>query len=662
MAKKLNIAVQSDYIESLTNVSGYTGLNELIWNALDADATRIDITTISNGVDITSIEIQDNGLGIPFSDAESAFGKLGGSDKAVTRKSPSGRFYHGKQGKGRYNAFALGNLVSFDSYYNEGDKFYHFNVELDRNDINTPEMGDLISQKGKGNTGVKVTINNLNNAKVHQTFRERLKTDLQQKFAVYYYKYPNFTITINGDVLDFKEGIVDQRIIPIEPIKDGKNSYPTEIRIIEWAVSAEKKIHLMNSEGQSFGERNLGVSTNKYNLSVFLESDYIEHLANDGQLEFDETNIYLKACYAAVRNQVKGYIREKLHKKSLDFIQELKKKQLYPYKEEPKDNVENVTRQVYDIVALQINEYLPKFSEQSDPSKKLTLSLLKEALESDSSSLRRILEEVVNLPQEKVDDLNDLLETSNLSEIIDMTKEITNRVRLVYELRELVLSNDYNAKVKERKHLHKIIERNTWLFGDEYALGASDITLKNVLKSHLQQLGRDDFESLVDDDDNDELNTIPDVCLWKQYNNGKPGYFRNLVIELKRPIVDAGTDELQQIKNYANKVSKDIRFDKDKTEWTFILLTRNIKNEIEIDCEQEHRKYGHVIAKPNLNVWVLPWTTVFNEADARHQYLKEKLNFSITEDRDGLELLKSTYSEFLPDSLVSAPTKANGTA
>jgi hypothetical protein len=68
----------------------------------------------------------------------------------------------------------------------------------------------------------------------------------------------------------------------------------------------------------------------------------------------------------------------------------------------------------FDIVALQVHEYLPSFNEQDDKSKKLTLSLLSEALENDSKNLRRILSEVIELPEEQREDLADLLDTTSL--------------------------------------------------------------------------------------------------------------------------------------------------------------------------------------------------------------------------------------------------------
>lgn len=43
--------------------------------------------------------------------------------------------------------------------------------------------------------------------------------------------------------------------------------------------------------------------------------------------------------------------------------------------------MKNLQGRVFDIVALQVNEYLSLFGDQDNKGKKLTLSLIKEALE-----------------------------------------------------------------------------------------------------------------------------------------------------------------------------------------------------------------------------------------------------------------------------------------
>jgi hypothetical protein len=270
-------------------------------------------------------------------------------------------------------------------------------------------------------------------------------------------------------------------------------------------------------------------------------------------------------------------------------------------------------------------------------------------LENDTNSLQRVLTEVIELPEEKRNDLIEILEVTSLSNIIDAMTEITNRLNLIIGLEQLIYDKELNKQVKERKHLHKIVINETWVFGDQYTYGADDITLKNVLKAYLKDsLGRDDFEEIIEEKDNSDLHTIPDVCLWQQYSLGSAGK-ENLIIELKKPSKDAGFQEKTQIESYATKVANDSRFPKDKTRWKFLLLTKGIKDEIKPILEQKNRKYGHVTEGDNFDVYILPWGHILSEARTRHEFIRDKLNLNLIGNEHGLEYLKTKYKEYLPE-------------
>jgi hypothetical protein len=161
-------------------------------------------------------------------------------------------------------------------------------------------------------------------------------------------------------------------------------------------------------------------------------------------------------------------------------------------------------------------------------------------------------------------------------------------------------------------------------------------------------IGREDFEEVIDSESNSDLQIIPDVCLWRQFPQGIPGHKTNLIIELKKPKLDAGVEELMQIKLYASRICQDKRFPKEKTKWKFILITKDIKSDIESELEQTDRKYGHVIATEVYDVYVLTWGHILNEAKTRYEFIKEKLNLNLLDNEQNLNYLKTKYAEYLP--------------
>jgi hypothetical protein len=202
--------------------------------------------------------------------------------------------------------------------------------------------------------------------------------------------------------------------------------------------------------------------------------------------------------------------------------------------------------------------------------------------------------------------------------------------------------------------LHKIIVRETWVFGDDYTYGADDVSLKNILKAHIHKLGRPDFEEEVEAGDNSGLTRIPDVCLWRQFSSGHSGYFSNLVVELKRPTVDAGTVEYLQIMDYARSVNADPRFSKTHHSWRFVLLVRDIKDDLSMIMNSKDRDYGHVFTGENIDVYVLRWSDIIGAARIKYEYIQNKLNINLTDNEECMSLLRDKYNQYLPDSFPKA--------
>ena len=651
MAKLLDIGVEKDHIESLTKANGISSLMELLWNALDADASEIRVefkhTTLGGYEYIT---IKDNGHGLTYEKAQDVFSRLGGSEKKTKTQSPTGRQYHGKEGKGRYKGLALGDFVKFTSTFQSNGSLSEFNITLDRNHLSRTEISDLKQlKKGEGITGFKVEIENINNKNADNALRLENRNELEEKFASYWISYPGFKIYFNDNELQFASLIKNSEEVEIKVDKEGL-IYKFTIKVIEWNFDNKKKTYLCNAQGIPFLETNLGIRSS-IPISVFIQSIYIEKLQRENTLDLFEADEILLGVLKASKDFAREYIRKRLHEYSREFIQDLKQKGIYPYKEPAENLIEESKRQVFDIVALQIHEHLPSFNDQDDRNKKLTLSLVSEALENDSKNLRKILNEIIELPEEQREDLAELLESTSLSNIIDTMTEIKNRLNFLNGLEQIIYEKDLNKHFLERKHLHKIIIEETWLFGDEYTYGVDDLTLKNVLKAYLKDsLKREDFEDIVNSEDNSQLETIPDVCLWQQYSLGTAGK-ENLVIELKRPSLNAGMTEMGQIMSYASSVALDKRFPKDKTRWKFLLITKDIKKELEPQLKQKNRKFGHVSEGENFDVFVLTWGDIISEAKQRHEFIKEKLNLNLQDNEEGLKYLKIKYKQYLPNEI-----------
>lgn len=73
----VTVEVRRDHLERLAVAHPIEGITELIWNALDSDATKVIVSLILNELGgVEAARVLDNGGGIPYSEAESAFRNL----------------------------------------------------------------------------------------------------------------------------------------------------------------------------------------------------------------------------------------------------------------------------------------------------------------------------------------------------------------------------------------------------------------------------------------------------------------------------------------------------------------------------------------------------------------------------------------------------------
>lgn len=84
----LQVQVEGDFLESISRVPPIDAIAELIWNSLDAEASRVRVSLQRNLLGgIEGVTVADDGHGISYDDALDAFQKLGGSWKKTASHS-----------------------------------------------------------------------------------------------------------------------------------------------------------------------------------------------------------------------------------------------------------------------------------------------------------------------------------------------------------------------------------------------------------------------------------------------------------------------------------------------------------------------------------------------------------------------------------------------
>jgi hypothetical protein len=166
----------------------------------------------------------------------------------------------------------------------------------------------------------------------------------------------------------------------------------------------------------------------------------------------------------------------------------------------------------------------------------------------------------LELPEKTQKELSKLLEDANLANVISASRLVADRLKFIHGLEALLFDVDSKKLLKERSQLHRMVaENNTWIFGEEFNLTVDDQSLTEVLRKHRKLIG----DNVVIDQPVRRIDGkvgIIDLMLSRMVPQNHSDEREHLVVELKRPSVKVGADEITQVKKYAFTVADDERF------------------------------------------------------------------------------------------------------
>lgn len=453
-----SVEVQPDYLGKISRSKPPQALAELIWNSLDADADEVSVRFNFNELERpSSIQIRDNGTGIPFEKAPEYFQKLGGSWKRPGAKTDQRhRFLHGQEGRGRFKALALGSSVRWEVTYIEGSQPSIFEISISNDHLREVRISEPIVVEGPVKTGVVLTIDNL------YTDAEALLTssahqELTEIFALYLANYPDANIEVNGAKLDIARCVVSKETRALPEIVIGENSYPVDLDIVEWRDATNRSLYLCNHEGLPLTRLERRFHIGSFQFSAYLKSSFITELQTKGELETAEMNPQIVQSVDWAQDEIKTYFQKRAAQDSKTVVEEWKQQQVYPFRGEAKSQIEVVERQVFDIVAVNAAKYIPDFATTEHKAKALQLRLLRAAIEKSPRELQTILGEVLKLPPRKQRELANLLKDVSLSSIISAAKTVADRLDFILALDSILYDKGPKQRLKERTQLHRIL-------------------------------------------------------------------------------------------------------------------------------------------------------------------------------------------------------------
>jgi hypothetical protein len=650
----------------------FQALTELINNSIQADAKEININIEYTGNNLTKspiskIEIKDNGHGVHYNQFENTILEIGTTSKATG------------QGIGRFSALQIGDLMEISTVgFDQSKKnFTRTNFALDSTTLNNSKFTEIefqieyeeINDK-KAKSGYSVVIKNLHHNKQEKIAKRNALTEgfleknfKQTLFEHYPYQIFNDSVkfNINGVVIkrdDFIHGLPTIKKTPYIDKKGLEHATSFYFYKVKAELNKVKVFFQTDNGGLKSVAHEFSYSSDWYSDDLGTWFIYVESTMLDSDLfrnldieSLGETQV------AAFKNFVKETINEFFkakNKRFQKFVLSLEEDSFYPYKDKKTTEIQEI---VFKEVAYIIeDEY--KLIQKNHKIRQFVYSLLDKALE--NGHIEEVFNQVLKLSDESLEKFHALLQRTELETVIQFSNQVAEKLEFIEFLHELTYG-EISKVLKERSQLHKVIENELWLFGENYNGTPhlwSDKKIGKIFAEirqkffHYEPSAED--ENLIEIQDFDGLNDITDL------------YFTNekvldddckefMVVELKSPKCAIGQKELAQIDKYAYAIENHDGLSNDKVKYKLILISSRLTDYAQSKMDSSYEKYRiphlyDIKTKKRIEVYVMRWSDLLEQNKRKLGYLSKQLTIK---DKSVKEKFEKEYPELI-DSKVSA--------
>ncbi len=657
----LELKAQHDALQKIATVRDpIKAIAEFVWNALDADATKVGVELRRNAMGgLDEIAIRDNGVGITRSHALADFENLGASWKRGQTRTDASRILHGKEGQGRLRFFSIAQKAHWVSVYRTADGLAKLHITIHAGSLHKSEVEDLPLKPNEMEASTTVELYPLKDG-LEWLGSEEARADFTAIFAPYVLQYPSVKIEFDGHQVDPSLTIAGRK--DFEPVTVAGPSRKIEnlaLKVIEWKHSVGgRKIHLGGQAGVVLGSIPANVTAPEFEFSVYAYAPYFQELAEANLLDFDNlTDPDYQRAIEYIRDTVGDHFRARRAERSGELIQELKDAGLYPYEGEPQSDVEVRERQVFDIATHAVSSYSRDFKRADDPLKKITLGLLREAVRHNPEAIHHILHHVFNLPKNRQDEFSNLLYRTNLGNIISASTLIADRIVALEVLKGMVFNPKHRTSARERGELDVLVQSNTWMFGENFHITLPEAGLSRIMdRVSMELTGKRSGRKVVTPDGSTGRG---DVFVGRVVPSQDQMRREFLLVELKRPSLAIGTKETDQLEKYVNTIRTQPDFAHTDTYWNFYLITGEYNDMVKQRITQSGRPVGLLLEQPTHRVWVKTWAEIVRECEARLHFISEKLQIEVkdSEIEEKIRDLKSsilrTAADTRPDAMAA---------
>jgi len=648
---------------------------ELLNNSIQAKATRIELTidyanSAAARAPFTRIELVDNGIGVNATDFEKKILEIG------TDVKKDG------QGIGRFGALQLGEKMTIVTVAEDAERkcFTQVVLPLDTGGISSSLSKvnlefDVEELKKKANPYYKVIIENLHHNKQGRLLPKHKIADAFRQESIeqaLFEKYPllvfnrELRFVVNGKDLDPASFVVDQphiKAVTYTDLKGGEHPFDFHFYQLKVELGKVKVFFYMNNAGIKTVAHEFTYSSDWYTRDlgtwfIYLDSTFFNtHLFRNIDLDSlgDEEIRRLKEF---IKDTINDFFKAQ-NKRFEKFIGDLEKDPSYPATFE--SPISGSRQLLFQKIAYLVEDDY-KLLDKDQRIRGLFYSLLDKSLA--SGHVEDVFGKVVKLSDANMEKFHHLLERTELENVISFASAVAQKLEFLDLLHELIYGEVADV-LRERSQLHKIIERELWLFGEAYNGTQhlwSDKKIGNILRELREQFLS--YEPSAADENLipvEGLENITDLFFFNEKvldNEDR----EVMVVELKAPRCAIGRKELQQIDEYAFTVESYPGLPKENTQYKLLLisskLTAYTKSKMRSARERYHQPFLYD-RKPdkNIEVYVMEWSELIELNKRKLGYLSAKLK---VKDKSVRSAFETEYPGIINEKVTARLTRTKG--
>ncbi|MBP9095227.1 MAG: ATP-binding protein [Ignavibacteria bacterium] len=560
MQKQTNFKVDPKLAELLgeTYKSSEDAIKELVDNAFDADADNIWIKMPEEITDEPEIMISDDGTGMKESEIKGEYLKIASSrfSRKGEKTIKKNRTVKGRKGIGKFAGLMAADIMEISTKSSGKETKLEINksdlakAKYDLEKVKLPLDSELCP---KDEHGTIIKLKGLN-----ENFSFPNTEKLKQILAWDYGRTSDLKIFVNSEqvgIQDFQGKSIEKEI----QLENGK-SCKVVYTICDKPPKQPGLIYRIGGKivgrPENFLKENeiIPDKLKKRVVGEVICDDLEDDVSSDwgGIIENSKLNVEIKSCVGKVLEEsLDEVFKTDMHLARLRYQQKINRE------------LEKLPEYKRKFAEKTLQKVLEKFYNDSEEKVNAIISVMVDALEKDH--YWNVIQNIEQSRNSDIEKFADALSEFGFLEMSIVTGQATNRLRFIDYL-DLLKSNPNTLE----STIHKALENNLWVFGNEYSLQFSNKTLSKAINDMLnvKYIG-------------EKANDRPDLFLTQDINR------KFLLVEFKRPSATISRETEKQALEYRDELNSVINNQKIE----IILLGGKVDKAISSQNQREDVKF-----------------------------------------------------------------------